>query len=84
MAQAVALPIAWENLENLLVSGALAEHGKDSAVAENAARVVMARAVLVALLHGQAKNWATQEMVHTESSQIKERCSRLETRSGFF
>ena len=63
MAQAVALPIAWENLENLLVSGALAEHGKDSAVAENAARVVMARAVLVALLHGQAKNWATQEMV---------------------
>jgi hypothetical protein len=63
MAQAVALPIAWENLENLLVSGALAEHGKDSAVAENAARVVMARAALVALLHGQAKNWATQEMV---------------------
>jgi hypothetical protein len=63
MAQAVALPIAWENLENLLVSGALAEHGKDSAVAENAARVVMARAVLTALLQGQAKNWATQEMV---------------------
>ncbi len=29
MAQAVALPIAWENLESLIVSGALAEHGKD-------------------------------------------------------
>ena len=63
MAQAVALPIAWENLESLIVSGTLAEHGKDSALAENAALVVMARALLTALLQGQAKNWATQEMV---------------------
>jgi hypothetical protein len=90
MAQAVALPIVWENLESLIVSGALVEHGKDPALAENAAWVVMARALLTALLQGQAKNWATQKMVQahmlhrpspvflrsTEFTQLSATCSK--------
>ncbi len=75
MAQATAFPLAWDHVEGLIQNGAK-EHGRESAQAENAARVTMARALLIALLQGQARNWATTEMVlahgtHTPSAALK-------------
>ena len=66
--QAVSLPGTWTHIESMIDLGALRQHGTEPALAENAARVTIARAFLVSLLQGQAPNWGLSDLVqaHTE------------------
>ena len=63
--QARTLPPAWQHIESMIDLGVLRQHGADPAVAENAARVVMARAFLTTLLRGQAPSWGVDDLIHT-------------------
>ncbi len=53
IAQASSFPDTWDYINLMIQHGALRQHCKDSAQYENAARVAIARPLLVALLQGQ-------------------------------
>ena len=61
--QATSLPEAWGHVEKMIEGGALRQHGVEPAQAENAARVTIARAFLIALLQGQTRNWGMADTV---------------------
>jgi hypothetical protein len=52
----------------MIEGGALRQHGVEPAQAENAARVTIARAFLIALLQGQTRNWGMTETVQAHSA----------------
>ena len=66
--QAVALPGTWTHIESMIDLGALRQHGTEPALAENAARVCIARAFLISLLQGQAPNWGLPDLVQAHTS----------------
>ena len=67
IAQASGLSAAWGYVETMIDAGMLRSHGVDPAQAENAARVTIARAFLIARLQGQQRNW---DMTATLQSHI--------------
>ncbi len=68
IAQATSLPEAWGHVERMIEGGALRQHGVEPTQAENAARVTIARAFLIALLQGQTRNWGMTETVLAHTS----------------
>jgi hypothetical protein len=56
--QVTSLPEAWGHVEKMIEGGALRQHGVEPAQAENAARVTIARAFLIAFLQGQTRKLA--------------------------
>ena len=61
--QATTFPDTWDYIDLMIQHGALRQHGSDPALHENAARVAIARPLLIALLQGQTLNWSLPDLV---------------------
>jgi len=68
IAQACSFPDTWDYIDLMIQHGALRQHGIDSAQYENAARVAIARPLLIALLQGQTLNWSLPDLVQAHVS----------------
>lgn len=66
--QAITFPETWDYIDTMIQHGALRQHGSDPALSENAARVAIARPLLMGLLQGQTLNWGVEDLVQAHVS----------------